>query len=323
MDNNNTDDDLKKAIAFLLEKEMKQYSIEKKKEFLLKKVSPEIVEKALDLYTLIESNMSEQLKNFKKENKKGFLDNFFDFGVISSVLLATLGINYLIDLNRNKKNDLFYKEIEKKINDELKASTDNMNSELKQSLSNYVVKDNLSNEIHSQIQTYAQERGLSLNLSSKSIKENVAKINGDIGVLDKKVKELSVKIDNNNLLFRQDMMKEFNNIIEENNIKLLKQVIDNQNNLMKAMTEMLKGDRHDRHDRVDMPIQRIDIVKTEKIVEKSVIPNEIQIMPSQDESEKDDFSNILKKILNTMVEDNSKDTFLSKLLVLFINLASI
>ena len=56
------DDDLKKALAFLLEKEMKDYSLEKKKEFLLKKVSPEIVEKAISLYPLIENNISQNIE---------------------------------------------------------------------------------------------------------------------------------------------------------------------------------------------------------------------------------------------------------------------
>jgi hypothetical protein len=306
---NNSEDDLKKAIAFLLEKEMRQYSVDKKKEFLLKKVSPEIVEKALDLYPLLESNMTNQLEEFKKYNKKGFLDSFFDIGVISSVLLATLGINYLIDLNRNKKNELFYKDIEKKINEELKVSTDNMNNELKQNLSNYVVKDSLNNEIHSQIQTYAQEKGLSLNLSSKSIKENITKLNTDMSTLDKKSKELSVKIDNNNLLFRQDIMKEFNNIIEENNKKLLYQIIENQNRLIMTKSEI--------------PIIKSEIpfAKSEpiKIFEKPVVPNEIQTIPNQEDiintNIDDDFHGLLEKILTMFSDDTIKNTFLKQLSV--------
>jgi hypothetical protein len=39
--------------------------------------------------------------------------------MLSTILLSSLGINYLLDLNRNKKNDMFYKEVEKKLNEEL------------------------------------------------------------------------------------------------------------------------------------------------------------------------------------------------------------
>jgi hypothetical protein len=311
---NKNDDDLKKALAFLLEKEMKPYSIEKKKEFLLKKVSPEIVEKAMELYPVIESNISNQIEDYKKTNKKGFLDSFFDFGVISSVLLATLGINYLIDLNRNKKNDLFYKEIEKKINDELKTNTDNMNNELKQSLSNYVVKDNLNSEIHSQVQTYAQEKGLSLNLSSKSMKENITKLNNDMASLDKKVKELSVKIDNNNLLFKQDIMKEFSKIIEENNKMLFGNIIEEQRNTIKTILELPRKEVINTEPIKSVEAGRIETNSIPLTKTESNVPNEIQIMP-QEEVVSNDFTSLLNRILGMLKDDSARNTFIKQLTV--------
>jgi hypothetical protein len=232
MSEKTSDDDLKKALAFLLEKEMKEYSLEKKKEFLLKKVSPEIVDKALSLYPLIENNIEKNFEEFKKDNSKGFLDSFFDFGVISTVLLATLGINYLIDLNRNKKSDLFYKEIEKKIKDELSKNAQEMKNEIQNELKGFVKRDELADDIKDHIDTYNKQKGLSLNLSSKSIKENVTTMKGDITGLEKKIKEMGVKMENNNLIFRQEMLKELNDIIVENNKNLLLQIIENQNKLL-------------------------------------------------------------------------------------------
>jgi hypothetical protein len=228
----NNDDDLKKALAFLLEKEMKDFSLEKKKEFLLKKVSPEIVEKAISLYPLMETNINQSLEEFKKDSKSGFFDSFFDFGTISTVLLSTLGINYLIDLNRDKKTDLFYKEIEKKIKEELFKNTQDMKIEINNQLQGFVKKDEVADLIKEQLDVFTKQRGLNLNLSSKTMKENIVAIQGDLNKLDNKVKEVAVKMENNNLIFKQEMLKELNSIISENNNKLLIQIIENQNKLL-------------------------------------------------------------------------------------------
>ena len=119
-DSINSDSDLKRALTFLLSKEMKEYSLEKRKEFLLKKLSPSVVEKAIDLYQTIEINMKNNIDEILKKNKQqsskngAFWSSLFDLGILSTVLLTSLGINYLIDLNRNKKNEMFFREVEKK-----------------------------------------------------------------------------------------------------------------------------------------------------------------------------------------------------------------
>ena len=69
-DSINSDSDLKRALTFLLSKEMKEYSLEKRKEFLLKKLSPSVVEKAIDLYQTIEINMKNNIDEILKKNKQ-------------------------------------------------------------------------------------------------------------------------------------------------------------------------------------------------------------------------------------------------------------
>jgi hypothetical protein len=297
----NSDEDLKKAISFLLEKEMRDYSLEKKKEFLLKKLSPEIVDKALILLPTIESNVNERIDDYKKYSKKGFLDSFFDLGIISSVLLATLGINYIIDLNRNKKNDLFYKEIEKKINDELRKNTEEMNNDISNKLNSFVTNESLNEKINSQLITYTQQRGLNLNLSSKSLKDNMATVRNDMNILENKVKELNVKLENNNLLLKQEMTKEIINVIEENNKKLLYQIIEHQNKLI-------------------LSFQDKDINIANKETEKNLINTSPMVKKDnsiiqENNNEQLTFSEILNDILSSISDSNIKFNFLSQIRV--------
>lgn len=240
-DNINSDVELKKALTFLLSKEMKEYSLEKRKEFLLKKLPASVVEKAFDLYQTIETNINKNIEEILKKNKEnnaqngGFLSSLFDFGIISTVLLSSLGINYILDLNRNKKNEMFYKDVEKKLNDELSKNIKEMKNEINSQLLEYVPANTLKNEINNQIVEFTQQRGLNLNLSSKSLREDMSEIKKNLEASDKKIKDITVKIDNNNLLLKQEIIKELENLIEENNKKILIKIIENQNKLL-AMT---------------------------------------------------------------------------------------
>jgi hypothetical protein len=207
------DPQLKKAIAFLLSKDMREYSLDKKKEFLLKKLPVETVEKAMSIYPIVEANIKDQLQEYmtssakQKEEEGSLLSSFFNLGVLSSVLLTTLGINYLIDLNRNKKNDLFYKECEKKINEELTKNSKELKSEIRNELNEYVSKDSLKEKVNSQLVEFTQQRGLNLNLSSKSLNEEVGKLKIEIEAKDKLIKDTNVKIENSRLILKEEFSK--------------------------------------------------------------------------------------------------------------------
>jgi len=208
---------------------------------LLKKLSPSIVEKAIDLYQTIEINMKNNIDEILKKNKEQstkngtFWSSLFDLGILSTVLLSSLGINYLIDLNRNKKNEMFYREVEKKLNEELTKNTKEMKNEINSQLLEYVPTNTFKNEINNQIVEFTQQRGLSLNLSSKSLREEISEVKKSFEKIDKKMKDVNVKIENTNLLLKQEMVKDLQNMIEENNKKILIKIIENQNKLL-AMT---------------------------------------------------------------------------------------
>jgi len=235
------DIDIKKALTFLLSKEMKEYSLEKRKDFLLKKLPSNVVDKAFDLFQTVETSIKENIEELRKSQahkpKEGFLSSLLDLGMLSTILLSSLGINYLLDLNRNKKNDIFYKEIEKKLNEEFTKNIKEMKNEINSQLLEFVPANTFKNEINSQIVEFTQQRGLSLNLSSKSLREDMLEIKKSVEITDKKLRETSVKIENNNLLLKQDILKDLENLIEENNKKILMKIIDNQNKLLAATSE--------------------------------------------------------------------------------------
>jgi hypothetical protein len=279
----NSDADLKKALTFLMSKEMKEYSLEKRKEFLLKKLPSSVVEKAIDLYQTIETsvnkNIDEIMKNNKEQNSKkgGFLSSLYDLGILSTVLLSSLGINYLLDLNRNKKNEMFYREVEKKLNDELAKNTKEMKNEINSQLLEYVPANTFKNEINNQIVEFTQQRGLSLNLSSKSLREDISDLKKSMETVDKKLKDVNVKIENSNLLMKQEMVRDLQNMIEENNKKILIKIIENQNKLLAMTNEKITNLPKSQPETEKLEVNAINSNQIEK---KSPVENAIPMFPN-------------------------------------------
>jgi hypothetical protein len=320
------DDELKKAIAFLLSKEMKEYSLDKKKEFLLKKLPKEVVDKAVEIYPTIENNVKENLEAYKnKQSESSFsFSNFFDVGILSTVLLSTLGINYLLDLNRNKKNEMFYHEAEKKLNEELQKQTNEMKNQIGKQLNEYVSVSTYKNQINSQIVEFTQQKGLNLNLSSKSLKEDVVAMKTDLSETDKKLKELGVKVDNNSLLLKQDLLRDFEKMIEENNKKILIKIIENQNKLLsmcgdKSMIEKVENRLMDVNTEINQSEKISMIIENNQMIDEPTInEGKVTILDdNQDSKHSDNYfnentftnkENGIKTSLDTLLETLSSDS---------------
>jgi len=239
---NKQTEDLRKAIFLLLGKELKEYSMEKKKDFLAKKISPEIAEKAAEIVINFEANKKEELEIFKKdfENKhlnKGFFEGLFNIGNFIMVLVSTVGINYLFEFQREKRKDLFFKESERKLNDELKRITDNMKKEIGIQLNSFATKGDLNDRINEKIISNQVNSGLNFNLGSNKLRENVNNLKLDVDQQEKKIKEVSVKMENNSILLKQDVLNEIAKLIEKNNKEFLVQIIDLQNKLLLSATK--------------------------------------------------------------------------------------
>ena len=110
--------------------------------------------------------------------------------------------------------------------------TENIKKEISTELSNFSKKDEVEEKIKEKIQLISQNSGLNLNLSSKNIKENINNLKTDLTIQDKKIKEMSVKLDNNSVMVKQEILNEISNLIDQNNKSLLMKIIELQNNLI-------------------------------------------------------------------------------------------
>ena len=119
-------------------------TIEKKKEFLLTKLPTDIVNKSIDIYYSIEPKILDEYHSIEEAYSKSFFSTFFNPYIMSCVLLISIGTNYLFDINRNKKNEILYKEKEAQLKNETKESLLNVKSKFDSNVSkinNLIYKD--------------------------------------------------------------------------------------------------------------------------------------------------------------------------------------
>ena len=231
--NNERAKNLSKAIAFLISEESKEISLELKKKFLLSKLPEEIVNEALEIYINFENI------NNKKEKKESLLNSLFDIGIITSSIVISLLMNYLLDINRDKKNEIYYDNIKNKMNEEIENKMNQFNNEINNSVNNFVQKNELNDEINNQLELFSKGKGLTVNLSLSKVKGEIENVKNDIITLNTKIE--------NNIILIQNIKNDIQNLskfnfndekFEEN--ENLKKLIDNKENLVKELLFQLE-----------------------------------------------------------------------------------
>lgn len=214
--------DLTKALTFLLSKESKDISLDEKKAFLLTKLPEATVNQAIEIYPMIKTISFEQINEQSSNNS--IFSSLFDVGIISSAVLTSLLVNYLFDLNREKKNEVFALEIEKKLLEEQKKNNDEIKEEISKKMENFVEKQNLSSEINNELNIFSQGKGLTINPSLSKIKNEIATMQNDIV-------SLNTKVDNNMFVISQNLKNELKTLLNEYFSKNQSNIINNNNNI--------------------------------------------------------------------------------------------
>ena len=197
---------LTKALAFLFSKEAKEISIEEKKKFLLTKLPEDIVNQAMELYPQIQ-NLSIDNMN-KEKHSNSIFSSLFDVGILSSAILASLLVNFLFDINKEKKNQFFEKELAKKLNEEQQKNNEEIKKEIDSKMEQYIEKKEISSAINQELEIFSQGKGLTVNPSLSKIKKEIEVMKNDIV-------SLNTKIDNNMFIISQNIKNDIKNILSE------------------------------------------------------------------------------------------------------------
>lgn len=197
---------LTKALAFLFSKEAQEISIEEKKKFLLTKLPEDIVNQAMELYPQIQ-NLSIDNMN-KEKHSNSIFSSLFDVGILSSAILASLLVNFLFDINKEKKNQFFEKELAKKLNEEQQKNNEEIKKEIDSKMEQYIEKKEISSAINQELEIFSQGKGLTVNPSLSKIKKEIEVMKNDIV-------SLNTKIDNNMFIISQNIKNDIKNILSE------------------------------------------------------------------------------------------------------------
>lgn len=197
---------LTKALAFLFSKEAQEISIEEKKKFLLTKLPEDIVNQAMELYPQIQ-NLSIDNMN-KEKHSNSIFSSLFDVGILSSAILASLLVNFLFDINKEKKNQFFEKELAKKLNEEQQKNNEEIKKEIDSKMEQYIEKKEIASAINQELEIFSQGKGLTVNPSLSKIKKEIEVMKNDIV-------SLNTKIDNNMFIISQNIKNDIKNILSE------------------------------------------------------------------------------------------------------------
>ena len=148
-------------------------------------------------------------------------------------------MNYLLDINRDKKNEIYYDNIKNKMNEEIENKMNQFNNEINNSVNNFVQKNELNDEINNQLELFSKGKGLTVNLSLSKVKGEIENVKNDIITLNTKIE--------NNIILIQNIKNDIQNLskfnfndekFEEN--ENLKKLIDNKENLVKELLFQLE-----------------------------------------------------------------------------------
>lgn len=235
--NNDLEDiEIEKAIYFLLSDELKNKKINEKIKFLENKIEKESLSKAIKVLPIVNriiDSEKEKIIQINKANNKDSFEYLKELGLYSTLIITTLGINYLLDISRNKKYDIMMTEVEARITKEILLTKDKIVDETKSEMRKYLQKDEFKENF---MKIYDEtRRSFTINTTqNKSIL--IKQIEEDLKKNQLKVNELMNKVESNKLILSNEIKDQCNL-----NFDLLSKNISFQiNSLIKNEFEKLK-----------------------------------------------------------------------------------
>lgn len=195
--------DMTKALSFLLSKENCDIPLDEKIKFLRTKLPDEVVEEAKGIYPILQN-----LVISNEQSSPSLFSSVFNIGMISSSILITLLINYIVDVYREKKNAYFLITITEGIKKEVDEKFNSVVQENENKFDNFVQKEKLNNEIKAQFDIYSQGKGLTVNPS-------LAQIKSKINEIENKTNSLNEKLDYYNMMLTQTINTEVKSRLNE------------------------------------------------------------------------------------------------------------
>jgi hypothetical protein len=221
---------LKKALAFLMSKEMQEYSLEKRLEFLKGKMPFQVLNQAKDIYFIIEKKFKELEKEILTNQKTNTDDSsnynklFSNIGKYSSIFLTVSIITYMFNVNRSKKDEIENKEQVSQLETSLKENFYDVNRE--QSYPFYslakleALKDFIQRELRYNYEKYNKKDDKMIELKEKLI-ELKRRQNTQL----KMIKDLPQVMDQKIFYLNQNLVKKMKELIEESNKKLYEEIL--------------------------------------------------------------------------------------------------
>lgn len=247
--NNETDDknldmyEVEKAVYFLISKELKDKPLQDKIKFLEKKFKDKksSLKEAIKLYPIIERLLNSETEKIKTQyiikEKESEFKNYSPFkylkeiGLFSSLIITTLGVNYLLDLSRNKRMHYNQRNFEKKIQDEIKKTGDQIVEEITNNVlkENYVSKEDFTSRFNSEYDNKKKNFKIYPNKNNqliiKQLEEDNKKNANNINTIINNIDNMKIKLSSD---IKDECISYINNLTD----KLINSIKKEQENLV-------------------------------------------------------------------------------------------
>jgi hypothetical protein len=285
--------EIEKAITFLLSKELKDKSLIEKKDFLKKKLNEKSLEKAMKIYPILDRILETETKKIEAENKIEPFKYLKELGLYSTLIITTLGVNYLLDLSRNKRFHLANKELETRINQELIKTSEKITEDIKKELKDYLPINKFEEKYKESYENTSKIMKLHPNKNSNIL---LKQIEGENKINTDKINEMKNKIETLKITMTKEIKDDCSKLIN----KLTNEFLNKFETKIEPKTE-IKHSNQEENAIIEssLTVETKEGENEDEIIFKNIIDN-------VDEEAKSSFFSVLTMQINKIIESNEE-----------------